>query len=460
MIKVFRHHVPASFFSLFGVEFIVLFFTSYLTELVLVTTEWGFSAGDQQRVILNAIVFAVVLTLMSMLTGSYNRDVEGGKIGRLTRLIVAFVFGYIVLAIVSYSFPELNQGRRLLAFSLPFGFSMLVVTRLVFFRMVKSDRFNRRVLVVGAGENAQTILMASRAPNSGFVVVGCLSVSGELPVVNDATVVSASGGLNQYVDEYDIDEIVVAISDRGTSVPMDELLACKFNGSVITDFHQFLEKQTGKLRLDIRPSALVYSDGFSMGALSLYIKRGLDVVASLLLLLITWPVMFLAAVAIWLEDKGPIFYTQTRTGQDMKPFQVIKFRSMRTDAEKAGAQWAAKHDSRITRVGQFIRKVRIDELPQLFNVFNGDMSFVGPRPERPEFVNQFCETIPYYGFRHAVKPGITGWAQIRYPYGDCEEDAEEKLKYDLYYIKNYSLFLDLSIITQTVEVILWGKGAQ
>ena len=225
----------------------------------------------------------------------------------------------------------------------------------------------------------------------------------------------------------------------------------------------FYEREQGIISLEnVHPSWLVFCDGFAQGDFRSLEKRFFDMLASLLLLSISWPIMLLTALAIFLESglKGPILYRQIRVGENNQNFEVLKFRSMKTDAEKNGAQWAQQNDNRITIVGRVIRKFRIDELPQIYNVFRGDMSFVGPRPERPEFVRGFNECIPYYRERHRVKPGITGWAQLCYPYGADENDTIQKLQYDLYYVKNYSLFLDLSIMMNTVEVILWGKGAR
>jgi sugar transferase (PEP-CTERM system associated) len=236
------------------------------------------------------------------------------------------------------------------------------------------------------------------------------------------------------------------------------------NGVTVIDLLTFFERETGRVRHDIlQPSWMIFSDGFLKGSTRAVIKRMFDIGVSLGMLAVVWPFMLLTALAIKIESRfnGPILYFQQRTGENGEPFNVMKFRSMHTDAEKDGiARWAKKNDSRITRVGSFIRKTRLDELPQIFNVLRGDMSFVGPRPERPEFVEKLEEKIPYYAERHRVKPGITGWAQIRYPYGASEQDSSAKLEYDLYYVKNYSLFLDMLILLQTAEVVLWGKGAR
>jgi sugar transferase (PEP-CTERM system associated) len=301
-----------------------------------------------------------------------------------------------------------------------------------------------------------------------------LHVAGFWPVseaehkVPSEVLISYSGTLQAFCLQHKIQELVVAVDERRRSdqsgFPLDDLLDCKLNGISVIDDLSFLERESG--RLDIRslsPGWLVFSDGFSFSPLRDYLERGFDLMASTLLLLVTWPFMLLATIAIKLEEgaRAPLIYSQERVGYGGRIIRVHKFRSMRIDAEKDGkAVWAQKNDSRVTRVGQFIRNTRIDELPQIFNVFKGEMSFVGPRPERPQFVEELAQKIPYYRERHRVKPGITGWAQLCYPYGASEHDAEEKLKYDLYYIKNHSVMFDLYILVRTVEVILLGNGVR
>ena len=241
---------------------------------------------------------------------------------------------------------------------------------------------------------------------------------------------------------------------------MHEILDCKMSGVDVVDLLSFFEREMGKIKLDVLdPSWMFLSDGFRGGSVRAYLKRLFDILLALALLPLLLPLMLLVAIAVFVEGgfRGPILYRQVRVGENGRPFRMVKFRSMKTDAEKDGAQWASRNDARVTRVGGVIRKVRLDELPQIFNVLRGSMSFVGPRPERPEFVEQLAENIPYYNERHRVKPGLTGWAQICYQYGSSEEDAFEKLQYDLYYVKNYSLLLDLMILVQTLEVVLMGK---
>jgi sugar transferase (PEP-CTERM system associated) len=261
--------------------------------------------------------------------------------------------------------------------------------------------------------------------------------------------------------EVNASEIVIASEDR-RGLPVHQLLQCKLSGVRVTDYVDFYERESGRVDLAaLRPSWFIFSDGFRTGPVVEGLKRTFDIMLALLTLVLVFPIMALTAVAIRLEGKGPILYRQDRVGLRGEVFILLKFRSMSQDAEVNGSPvWAAKRDPRITRVGWFIRKTRIDELPQLYNVLRGHMSFVGPRPERPYFVNRLAQSIPYYQERHAVKPGITGWAQVNYPYGASLEDARSKLSYDLYYLKNRGLFLDLIILIRTVRVVLWPDGAR
>ncbi len=265
------------------------------------------------------------------------------------------------------------------------------------------------------------------------------------------------------VVEKGVDEIVIALSERrGGSMPMRELLDCKLNGVRVTDIATYFEQNLGQIRLDaVSAGWLIFGDGFNQGFIRTTVKRLFDIAGAAVLILLALPIMLATALIIKLESSGPVLYKQERVGLNNKPFNVVKFRSMRTDAEKDGIpRWATAGDNRVTRVGRVIRKLRIDELPQLFSVLNGDMSLVGPRPERAFFVEKLTQDIPFYAVRHSVKPGVTGWAQVRYQYGSTVEDTAEKLQYDLYYVKNHSLFLDLVVLFETVGVVLTGKGAQ
>jgi sugar transferase (PEP-CTERM system associated) len=289
-------------------------------------------------------------------------------------------------------------------------------------------------------------------------------INNQDPQIDHNNIVTIDSPLLEYVNKNIIDEIVVASGDLKNKVKIDELVDCKLNGINVLDILTFFEREAGQIRIDIMdPTWLVTSDGFSQSRLRNFIKRLFDLVVSFGLLVVSFPVQLLIVIAIWLEDGigAPIIYRQKRVGESDSSFNVYKFRSMNSNAEKEGeAVWATEADSRVTAVGSFLRKYRLDELPQAINVIRGDMSFVGPRPERPEFISELTEHIPYYKERHVVKPGLTGWAQLNFSYGSSMEDAYHKHLYDMYYVKNHSLFLDCLILLQTVEVILFGKGAR
>lgn len=333
---------------------------------------------------------------------------------------------------------------------------------MLFFALVGKEAFKRRVLVLGAGHRARQLLEDLTTPfnRKGFTLDGFVALPDEPIEIPDEHLINMPMSLHDYVLRHPVREIVVAVDDRRRGLPMEDLLECKMEGVHIIDGANFYERESRKVALEmITRGWLVFSDGFSVSSVYGVGKRTLDILTAGTLLLATFPIMILTAIAIKIEDglKAPVFYSQERVGLNNRVFRVHKFRSMITDAEKNGAVWATQNDARVTRVGDFIRKVRIDELPQIFNVLNGSMAFVGPRPERPVFVEQLSERIPFYSERHRVKPGLTGWAQLCFAYADNEEDTREKLRYDLYYIKNQSLLLDLLVIIQTVEVVLFKK---
>jgi len=414
----------------------------------------------------DAIAFAAAMLTCMIATGLYSTRLRATHMGILVR-IAASAFAANVLMVLFYYVggPNLDFGGTLTVVTALFAFAAVMLVRLAFSLLIDEDVFKRRVLVYGCGRQASSISqLRRRSDQRGFLIVGYLAGPGDRVFVPPERVLAADGSLLHFARLHTIDEIVVAMDDRRRSFPVQELLECRLSGIDVVDLVSFLERETGRLRLDVlNPSWMIFSEGFRRDPLRLVSERAFDVIASLGLLLITWPVMLLAALAIKIEDgiTAPSFYRQARVGLDGGIFQVLKFRSMRTDAEIDGqARWADKDDARITRVGTLLRKTRIDELPQIINVLKGDMSFVGPRPERPEFVAALSEKIPYYRERHCVKPGITGWAQLCYPYGSSEHDALEKLQYDLYYVKNHSLIFDIVILLQTAEVILWRKGSR
>lgn len=406
---------------------------------------------------------SVVIGFTAM--GLYSRRQRSRLLGILLRTVAAVLAAVAAVALASYLFPDIALGRGALALAAAMALAASAVGRFVVDRFVDPDTFKRRVLVYGASRRAQSIAqLRRRADQRGFSIVGFVCAEEERPLVDSAKALTLDRSLLAYCVAHEIDEVVVAMDDRRRAFPVHELLECRLNGIQVIDVVDFLERETGKLRLDVlNPSWIIFAPGFDRSRWRGVSKRTLDVTAGLALFAVAWPFMLAAVLAIKLEDglTARVLYRQRRAGLDGRPFDVLKFRSMRVDAERGGRPvWAQKGDPRVTRVGAFIRKVRIDELPQILNVLRGDMSFVGPRPERPEFVVDLEEKIPYYHERHCVKPGITGWAQLCYPYGASEQDAVEKLQYDLYYVKNHSLIFDIMILLQTVEVVLWGQGAR
>lgn len=413
-----------------------------------------------------ALVFASVMLPSMAAMGLYQARSREEPIGMFARVLAAFVLGSILSIILFYVFPQLYLGRGVFALTLLFSLLAIGTVRPLFFQFVNERSPGIRLLILGAGEKASSIptRMRRRADRRGIQIVGFLPAAKEEVHIDESLLLSPSQPLLEVVKAHDIDEIVVAQDERRANMDMQQLLECKLAGINIIDLPTLFERQTGQVNLNLlTPSWLIFSRRFRLDPLSQMLKRTFDLIISLIICILMSPVMLITALAIWIESgfKGPILFRQKRVGENGKPFDVLKFRSMKTDAESDGkARWATENDDRITRVGRFIRKVRIDELPQCWNVIKGEMSFVGPRPERPEFVKELEKSIPYYDVRHVVKPGLTGWAQLCYPYGANEKDAKEKLKFDLYYVKHQSLRFDMIILLSTVEVVLFGKGAR
>ena len=411
------------------------------------------------------LVAAILIVSMAAL-GLYQVHLRAGWLGRLSRQGVAFMLGWVALTVLYYAIPDAYIGRGVLGIALALGYLAVALWREAFLGFVDADLFKRRVVMLGAGERAAEVVhkMRRKTDQRGFKILGYVPVGNDQVAVPATSLLHPGEPLSEWACRLGVDEIVVGPDDRRGTLPVDALLECKQRGVSVTELAEFFEREAGKIKMDLtNPSWLVFSDGFNISPMRRAIKRMFDVTTSAVVLLAAWPLMLATAVAIRLESGrgAPILYRQERVGENGKSFPVIKFRSMSTDAERDGvARWATKNDCRVTRVGRVIRKARLDELPQLWNVLRGDMSIIGPRPERPQFVYDFNSKIRYYSLRHCVKPGLTGWAQLRYPYGSSFEDAEEKLKFDLFYVKNHNFVFDLAILVQTVEVVLFGRGAR
>ncbi|MBC7988097.1 MAG: TIGR03013 family PEP-CTERM/XrtA system glycosyltransferase [Luteimonas sp.] len=413
---------------------------------------------------IRTLLVAICTTGAMAAFGLYQVHTRHNRMDLVLRLGMAFAFGGVALLVLYYAVPATYIGRGVLAIALSLAILAVFVLRMVLQRVFEADIFKRRVLVLGAGDNANLInsKLRRRSDRHSFFLVGFLPTGDRAVQVPNELTIRTDCSLLEVTQLMNVHEIVVAPDERRGKLPMEELLLCAQRGIAVTDLPAFFEREAGKIKLSvIDPSSLVFSGGFDHSMPRRLSKRFFDLVAAGALLAVAWPAMLIVAACVWLESGSPILYRQTRVGESGASFELVKFRSMRTDAEKDGvARWANKDDDRTTRIGRFIRKTRLDELPQLFNVLRGEMSFVGPRPERPQFVNQLNQEIRYYGIRHSVKPGLTGWAQLRYPYGASVSDAEEKLKFDLFYVKNQGLAFDLMILLQTVEVVLFGRGAR
>ena len=464
-IRVFRLYLKVPIVLLALIEGSLFVYAPYLAAALRFGSSTTERATPTGNLLPTALLFAFFAVMALFAMGLYTIRQRSGTSGTVLRVVAGLVVAAALSALAYYAIPSLEIGRGMLALTTLIGIASSIVARLLFDRIVDQDLFKRRVLVYGAGRRASSLLeLRRRSDQRGFRLVGFIPTEGD-EVFNPADrLMQRPDDLYSWVVQNPIDEIVVAMDDRRRGFPMYEFLECRLAGIEIIELPTFLERETGKVRLDVlNPSWIIFGEGFRASLIQRALARVVDVAVSLSLLILAAPAILLTAIAIKLEDglDAPIVYRQRRVGQHGVEFDVLKFRSMRVDAEPPGqAIWAGKDDPRITRVGAFMRKSRMDELPQLINVLRGDMSFVGPRPERPEFVQKFEHTVPYYRERHSVKPGITGWAQLCYPYGSSEQDALEKLQYDLYYVKNRSLLFDLAILIQTVEVVLWGKGAR
>ena len=457
-------HLKVPILLLALVEGSLLVFAPYLAAGIRVERAGFATVTAGGDLLPTALLFAFFGLVSLFAVGLYSTRQRSGLAGVLVRISASMIAAAALSAFFFYVFPSLKIERDLLAVTVVIAIVSSFVVRLLFERIIDENLFKRRVLVFGAGKRAQSLLeLRRRSDTRGFRLIGFIPTEGDDVTAPHDRVIARPPDLFRWGVENDLDEIVIAMDDRRVGFPMHELLECRLAGIDILELPSFLERETGKVRLDVlNPSWIIFGDGFRASPVMRVFERGFDLVASSGLLVVALPVMLIAAVGIKIEEglDAPVFYRQRRVGQHGEIFEVLKFRSMRVDAESAGAQYATKNDPRVTRLGGIMRKTRVDELPQLLNVLRGDMSFVGPRPERPEFVCELEERIPYYRERHAVKPGITGWAQLCYPYGSSERDTVEKLQYDLYYIKNRSLLFDLAILMQTVEVVLWGKGAR
>lgn len=462
MIRLFKHYVPYAVLFLALVD-LCLLLAAAETAWVIRANQIGMHVDYIGNRLWPLVTFAASVQVAAMAVGVYSQESLQSLRFAVARLIVAVSLGVIFMAIMAFALPGMTLWRSNSLYAMVLSFGYLALSRLILGSLIGGESFKRRLLVLGAGKRAQRIKDLEARRGSGFVVVGFIAMDESKRIIPEAINRSAIYNLADFVVKLGASEVVLALEERRNALPLQDLLRIKTTGVHVNDISSFLERETGRVDLDsVNPSWLIFSDGFSSGRrLSGIAKRLFDIVVSAILLALTLPVILLFALFVKLESKGPAFYRQKRVGRYGENFDLIKLRSMRADAEADGkAIWAAKNDDRVTRIGKFIRKVRIDELPQTWCVLKGDMSFVGPRPERPEFVADLETQLPYFAERHMVKPGITGWAQVNFPYGASIDDSRQKLEYDLYYAKNYTPFLDLLILLQTIRVVIWPEGAR
>ncbi len=462
MIRLFKHYIPYAVLFLALVDFLLLIAAAE-TAWVIRANQIGMHVDYVGNRFGQLLTFAASVQVAAMAVGVYGPDALQSLRFAIARFLVAVSLGVIFQSVMAFALPGMTLWRSNSLYAMVLAFFFLAFSRALLGTLIGGEAFKRRLLVLGAGKRAQRIKELEAKPGSGFLVVGYIAMNENKRVIPEAINRDAIYNLGDFVVKMGASEVVLAIEERRNAIPLDDLLRIKTTGVHVNEISSFLERETGRVDLDsVNPSWLIFSDGFSSGRrLSGIAKRLFDILASSALLLFTAPIIFLFAILVKLESRGPAFYRQVRVGLFGQPYSVVKLRSMRSDAEVEGkAVWATKDDDRITLVGKFIRKVRIDELPQTWNVLKGEMSFVGPRPERPEFVADLETQLSYYAERHMVKPGITGWAQINFPYGASIEDSRHKLEYDLYYAKNYTPFLDILILLQTIRVVLWPDGAR
>ncbi len=471
-IRLLGHYLPLSIVVRAVLETTLFFFVLFGAAMLRFHLDVASIERTTGALWPRALLFSLVMFASFLSLGLHSSRQRARSAGIFIRIMAAVGSGVVVSGLCMFLIPHLWIGRGVVALGGLGAGLVALVLHLALGRLIDERAFKARVLVYGVGHSAETIAqLRRRADRRGFALVGFVrpSISGPIPYAESTSfpselVFDGAMALPELCRDLDIDEVVVAVDDRRRDFPIRELLKCRLAGVDVTELLTFLERESGRVRVDVlNPSWIIFGEGYRHGSLRQLTSRALDLTASVILILVSLPALLATMVAIKLEDglRAPVLYRQERVGLGGRIFRLLKFRSMRIDAEAPGeARWAVKDDPRVTRVGAVIRTLRIDELPQIINVLRGDMSLVGPRPERPEFVAQLSETIPYYFQRHCLKPGITGWAQLCYPYGSSEQDAMEKLQYDLYYIKNNSLLLDLAILVQTAEVALFGKGAR
>ncbi len=463
MARIFRHHVSPVKLALAVSDFILIAGCTFLAEWLRMT---ALDLDVTQTLASLIAKLAIPMFAFPLLVGfgAYQSDAMGDMKVFFPRMIVAMLTGILLTAALAYLLPTLPLWRSIMLLSFVFSSAAIIVAHIGFTLFAKNSFLGRRVVILGAGRDAVDLKKeVENSPESGLKIVAVIAAPNDNIVCDNAVILDDFRSLPSEIEKLGCELIVIGGRFDKQTLPIDELISCKLAGVQVMDRLAFFEEVRGYVDLDsTNADWIVFSEGFKGGSyFERAIKRIMDILISMALLTVMLPILAISAIAIKLTSNGPVFYRQERVGLNKQVFGVLKLRSMVVDAEQAGEpKFAQEHDPRVTAVGGFLRRTRIDEIPQTLNVLMGDMSFVGPRPERSYFVNQLEEKVPFYRERHCMKPGITGWAQIRYPYGASFEDSRRKLEYDLYYIKNYSLFLDLLIILQTLRVVLFPHGVR
>ncbi len=465
-IRLNKHYIHLPYLYLGVVDALIVVGVAWVVQYFGFNTRTTDLSGDATFSWLPIITLSLVLSCCTLSMGVYTALIREGFSSMVLRTMVSFfLLGSLSLYVINLLFDGSFINQSLIFWSVLLSTLMVCVSRWIFVKIVDVGQLKRRVVIYGAGGKANKLL-ADLAPDVnvlGVTIVGCIPSADEPVKVDAALVIQEPADWLLFAKQFQISEIVISPDERrrtgGEAFPLSQFLDCKLAGIPSSDALSFCERELGKIDISLlQPGWMLFSDGFKYSKRRMLAKRLFDLALASVFLVLLWPFMLLTALAVKLESPGAVLYHQIRVGLNGRVFRIYKFRSMRQDAEKNGAVWAKKNDSRVTRVGAFIRNTRLDELPQLYNVFAGHMSFIGPRPERPEFVTELAQQIPFYEMRHKVKPGLMGWAQLKYPYGASVEDAKNKLQYDLYYTKNHSFFMDMLIMIQTVEIILLGKG--
>jgi sugar transferase (PEP-CTERM system associated) len=458
-MQVFNRNVSVRGLTVFGFELVLI-----SGSMALAANLHASVAADPGATLWKIMLVTALCQLCLYYNDLYNLTVVHSNRELVVRLLQAAGAAAIVLAVACIVVPSLILDAGTIVTALGVFVVAVLTWRITFNHLAHDPHLEERVLILGTGHTAGRIAQQiGTQQDFGYRLVGFLQDRrDEDNVVRQHDILGDVNEIDRLVRAKKVDRIVVGLSDRRGHLPIASLLRAKMSGVRVEDATTTYERLSGKILIDdLKPSWLIFSDGFRASRWTRFIKRIIDLSISLIGLIVAFPLMVLTAIAVKLDSPGPALYSQARIGENGRIFKIYKFRSMQVDAEEDGMPvWAREDDPRITRVGRFIRVTRLDELPQLWNVMSGDMSFVGPRPERPFFVEQLAREIPFYLQRHAVKPGLTGWAQVKYQYGSSIEDATEKLRYDLYYIKHLSIFFDLTIVLDTVKVILFGKGAK